>query len=63
MKRAALILIFTAGGVWLAILLGGCASPQRLQGSGTIAPQPIGHAVACANDPAMPNCPRPKDAP
>lgn len=63
MKRAALILIFTFVGVWLAIVLGGCAPAQALKGSGTIAPPPAGHAVACAKDPALPNCPKPVAAP
>jgi hypothetical protein len=56
MKRATLFVV-------MAILLGGCAGSQALKGSGAIAPQPTGHAVACAKDPALPNCPKPVAAP
>ena len=58
MGRAALILLLAFVGVWAALLLGGCASPQRLDGSGSVAPTPFGHAVACAKDPALAGCPK-----
>lgn len=50
MRHAALLLAL--------VLVGGCSTPHRLEGSGEIAPQPPGHAVACARDPSLPNCPK-----
>lgn len=58
MPRATLILLMTGLVLALGLLLGGCAGPQRLEGSGTIAPAPIGHAVACAKDPSLAGCPK-----
>lgn len=58
MGRAALILLLTFAGVWMALLMGGCAGPQRLEGSGSVAPMPVGHAVACAKDPDLAGCPK-----
>lgn len=57
MARAILILLLT--GFVLALgLLGGCSGPQRLEGSGSVAPTPVGHAVACAKDPGLAGCPK-----
>lgn len=41
-----------------SLMLAGCAGPQRLEGSGTIAPAPLGHAIACAKDPSLAGCPK-----
>lgn len=40
----------------LALLLGGCATPQILRGSGEAAPPPIGYVVDCARNPAQEHC-------
>lgn len=57
MTRAILILLLT-GFVLAFGLLGGCAGPQRLEGSGSVAPMPVGQAVACAKDPDLAGCPK-----
>lgn len=41
-----------------ALLLAACATPQRLEGSGTVAPAPIGHTVACTKNPDLAGCPK-----
>lgn len=58
MSRVVMILRQAAYGVILASLLAACAAPQRLEGSGVIAPPPLGWLVACANNPAMEGCPK-----
>lgn len=56
MKRAALILILTFVGVWLAILLGGCAGSQRLESSGDRAAAPYGFVDYCNRHPERAEC-------
>ena len=58
MPRAILILLVTGFMLAFGLLLGGCAGPQRLEGSGVPAPAPIGHAIACAKDPSLAGCPK-----
>lgn len=58
MPRAILILLLTGLVLAFGLLLGGCASPQRLEGSGVPAPAPIGHTVACLKDPTLAGCPK-----
>lgn len=58
MTRAILILLLTGVVLAFGLLLGGCASQQRLEGSGTIAPPPLGHVVACIKDPDLAVCPK-----
>lgn len=58
MTRAILILLLTGVVLAFGLLLGGCASQQRLEGSGSVAPMPVGHAVACAKDPDLAGCPK-----
>jgi hypothetical protein len=58
MIRAILILLLTGLALACGLLLGGCTSPQRLEGSGVPAPAPIGHTVACAKDPGLAGCPK-----
>lgn len=58
MARAILILLLTGVMLTFGLLLGGCAGPQRLEGSGSVAPMPAGHAVACAKDPGLAGCPK-----
>lgn len=56
MIRAALILLLTFAGVWLAILLGGCAEPRRLESSGELAPAPYGFVDYCLRHPERAEC-------
>lgn len=56
MKRAVLILLLTAFGVWLAFLLGGCAAPQLLKGSGAPADAPGGFMDYCNRHPDRAEC-------
>ena len=58
MIRATLILLLTGFVLALGLVLGGCASQQRLEGSGVPAPAPIGHTVACLKDPTLAGCPK-----
>lgn len=58
MTRAILILLLTGVVLALGLVLGGCAGPQRLEGSGSVAPTPGGHSGACAKDPALAGCPK-----
>ena len=58
MTRALLILLLTGLVLALGLLLGGCATPQRLEGSGAPAPAPAGHDVACAKQPKPVGCPK-----
>lgn len=58
MTRAIVILLLTGFVLAFGLLLGGCASPQRLEGSGSVAPTPFGHAMACAKDPTLAGCPK-----
>lgn len=58
MTRALLILLLAGLGSAVVLLLGGCAGPQRLEGSGTVAPAPLGHVIACAKDPNLAGCPK-----
>lgn len=54
--RAMVWLAFLGAGVALALLLGGCAAPQLLRGSGEVTPPPIGYVVDCARQPAQEHC-------
>ena len=56
MTRAILILLLTFAGVWLALLMGGCAGPQRLESSGDRAPAPYGFVDYCNRHPDRAEC-------
>ena len=47
---------FAAIGVVLALLLGGCAAPQALRGSGTPAMPPEGYSKLCTDQPNFEGC-------
>ena len=54
--RASIYLSLVALGVTLALLLGGCAAPQLLKGSGVPADAPGGYLTECVQHPALENC-------
>ena len=44
--------------ILLCSLLLGCRTPSVLQGSGEVAPTPIGHELLCIKNPTFPGCPK-----
>lgn len=58
--RATLFAAFTVAGaaltLLLALLLGGCAAPQALRGSGAPAMPPAGYEKLCTDQPTFEGC-------
>jgi hypothetical protein len=54
--RALIWLSMCGIGITLALLLGGCATPQTLHGSGTPADAPFGYLISCTNNPDQAHC-------
>lgn len=54
--RAMIWLALLGVGVAMSLLLGGCATPQILRGSGEATPPPIGYVVDCARNPGQEHC-------
>ena len=54
--RVFLFLLLLVAGIWASLMLGGCASPVLLEGSGIRAPAPGGYDDMCRRDPANIAC-------